>query len=112
MLPVKSIQKSIEFYQKLGFNVERRQDDWRWAMLRFNDCRIMLDQSINAHPQAPRQSVLYLYPDDITEYHQQVRSRGISAPDLSVTFYGHTEFRLEDPDGNPLWVGQAKTALA
>jgi len=29
-------------------------------------------------------------------------------PDLEVTFYGMTEFRIEDPDGNQLWIGQPK----
>jgi uncharacterized glyoxalase superfamily protein PhnB len=106
MLPVKSMPASVAFYEKLGFAVERRNDDWAWAMLRFDDCRLMVDQSINHHPGGPRESVLYLYPDDIVAYHAQVRKRGIDVPDLSVTFYGLTEFRLDDPDGNRLWIGQ------
>jgi len=106
MLPVKQIARSIEFYQKLGFSVEKQNDDWRWAMLRFDDCRLMVDQSINLHPEVPRQSVIYLYPDNIEEYHRQVRANGLDIPDLEVTFYGLTEFRLDDPDGNRLWIGQ------
>lgn len=112
MLPVRSIASSIDFYQKLGFSVEQRNDDWRWAMLCFGECRLMVDQSINLHPEAPRQSILYLYPDDIVEYHQQVRSNGLTVPDLDVTFYGLTEFRLDDPDGNRLWIGQNRSAAA
>jgi catechol 2,3-dioxygenase-like lactoylglutathione lyase family enzyme len=106
MLPVKSMPASVAFYQKLGFSVEQRNDDRGWAMLRFDDCRLMVDQSINVHRDAPRQSVLYLYPENIGEYHQQVRNNGVAVPDLNVTFYGLTEFRLEDPDGNRLWIGQ------
>jgi catechol 2,3-dioxygenase-like lactoylglutathione lyase family enzyme len=106
MLPVRSMPASVEFYQKLGFTVERREDKWGWAMLCFGDCRLMLDQSIHQHLHAPKQSVLYFYPDDIVEYHRQVRSRGVSVPELDDTFYGMTEFRLEDPDGNSLWIGQ------
>jgi catechol 2,3-dioxygenase-like lactoylglutathione lyase family enzyme len=106
MLPVKSTPASIEFYQKLGFSVERRSDEWGWAMLAFDDCRLMVDQSINLHRDAPRQSVVYLYPENIVEYHRQVRSNGVDIPDLDVTFYGLTEFRLDDPDGNRLWIGQ------
>jgi hypothetical protein len=70
MLPVKSMPASIEFYQKLGFSVELKRDDWGWAMLCFEECRLMVDQSIKRHPDAPCQSVLYLYPEDIVEYHQ------------------------------------------
>ena len=106
MLPVKSMPASLEFYQRLGFSLERREDKWGWAMLCMGDCRLMVDESINVHPESPRQSVLYLYPEDVAEYHRHVRSNGIDVPDLSVTFYGLTEFRLNDPDGNRLWIGQ------
>lgn len=106
MLPVKSMPASVEFYQKLGFTVERRQDNWGWAMLRFDDCRLMVDQSTKLHPLLPRQGVTYLYTDDVAEFHRRVQSNGVRVPDLDVTFYGMTEFRIEDPDGNQLWIGQ------
>jgi catechol 2,3-dioxygenase-like lactoylglutathione lyase family enzyme len=110
MLPVRSIAAGIAFYGKLGFEVEQRRDDWGWAMLRSGECRIMLDQSINKHRDVPRDAVLYLYPDDIAAYHAQVRRNGLDIPDLDVTFYGLTEFRIDDPDGNRLWIGQSPAA--
>ncbi|HEX7880617.1 MAG TPA: VOC family protein [Candidatus Eisenbacteria bacterium] len=106
MLPVASIARSIEFYRKLGFETEKRNDEWGWAMLALGDCRLMLDQSIQRHPSGPRESILYLYPDDIEAYHREVRRNGLDIPDLDITFYGLTEFRLDDPDGNRLWIGQ------
>ena len=109
MLPVRDIGRSIEFYEKLGFGVENRNDDWRWAMLAFDECRLMIDQSINGHPGAPRQSVIYLYPDDLTEFHRRARANGLDLPDIETTFYDMTEFRLEDPDGNRLWIGEEKS---
>jgi uncharacterized glyoxalase superfamily protein PhnB len=112
MLPVKSMPASVEFYEKLGFSVERRQDEWGWAMLRFDECRLMVDQSINKHRDVPRQSVIYLYPEDIVAYHRQARKNGLDVPELAVTFYGLTEFRLDDPDGNRLWIGQNKSTDA
>jgi uncharacterized glyoxalase superfamily protein PhnB len=110
MLPVKSMPAAVEFYEKLGFTVERRSDEWRWAMLRAtegsDDCRLMVDESINSRPDAPRQHVVYLYPENVVEYHRQLHAAGVAVPDLEETFYGMTEFRLDDPDGNPLWIGQ------
>ena len=112
MLPVRSVTASIAFYQKLGFSVERSNDQWRWAMLSFGECRLMVDESINTHPTAPRSFVIYLYPDDVAEFHQQMRNHGVEVPDLEATFYGMTEFRIEDPDGNRLWIGQSASADA
>jgi uncharacterized glyoxalase superfamily protein PhnB len=109
MLPVKQLSRSVEFYcGKLGFQVEKRRDDWGWAMLRFDDVRLMLDQSINRHPAESRDAVIYLYPDDVAAYHAKVRQNGLQLPDLDTTFYEHQEFRLDDPDGNRLWIGQPK----
>ena len=113
MLPVKSMPASVDFYCGiLGFEVEKRNDHWGWALLRFDECRLMVDQSINAHQDRPRDTVLYLYPEDVVEYQQQVRTNGLEVPELDVTFYGLTEFRIDDPDGNRLWIGQSPSNQA
>lgn len=109
MQPVASMPVSVAFYEKLGFVVEERNDDWGWAKLRCGDCQLMLDQSINLHAGIPRMGVLYLYPEDVVEFHLQARSKGLDVPDPDRTFYGMTEFRIEDPDGNRLWIGQDKS---
>ena len=86
MLPVKSMPVSVDFYcGMLGFEVETRNDHWGWAMLRFDDRRLMVDQSIIAHPDAFRDSLLYLYPEDVVEHHRQVRKKGLVVPELEVT---------------------------
>ena len=108
MQPVTNMPASVEFYEKLGFVVKNRNDEWGWAMLRCGDSELMLDQSINLHVGIPRISVLYLYPESITEFHRHAKANGLPVPDLEVTFYGMTEFRIEDPDGNRLWIGQEK----
>ncbi|WP_082563173.1 VOC family protein [Pseudoxanthomonas sp. Root65] len=106
MLPVRHMPTSVGFYAKLGFAVEKRNDEWRWAMLVLDECRLMVDESINQPPDAPRTSVIYLYPDDIFAYHRDLRRRGLDVPSISHPFYGMSEFRIEDPDGNRLWIGQ------
>lgn len=112
MLPVANLSASIDFYRRLGFEVEQRNDDWHWAALRLGECRLMLDQSINVHPHVPRDAVLYLYPDDIHAYHAKLRANGFDAPPLETTFYGMIEFRIDDPDGNRWWIGQSTDAPA
>jgi uncharacterized glyoxalase superfamily protein PhnB len=108
MQPVASMPDSVSFYEKLGFVVENRNDEWGWAMLRCGDAQLMLDQSINLHPGIPRISVLYLYPENLQEFHQRARDNGLAVPELDGTFYDMTEFRIKDPDGNRLWIGKAK----
>jgi catechol 2,3-dioxygenase-like lactoylglutathione lyase family enzyme len=108
MQPVKNMPASVVFYEKLGFVVESRNDEWGWAMMRCGDSELMLDQSINPHAGIPRISVLYLYPESIADFHRRAKANGLPVPDLEVAFYGMTEFRIEDPDGNRLWIGQEK----
>ena len=66
----------------------------------------MLDQSIAQGTHAASRSVVYLYPENLETYHRQVRETGLDVPDLTRTFYGMTEFRLQDPDGNQVWIGE------
>jgi catechol 2,3-dioxygenase-like lactoylglutathione lyase family enzyme len=106
MLAVTDLSRSVAFYQQLGFEVESRNDDWGWASLRLGTCRLMLDVSTNGHPGPIRRSVIYLYPDDLEAYHREARANGLVLPEISSTFYGMREFRIDDPDGNHLWVGR------
>ncbi len=105
--PVKHLPASIAFYRKLGFEVVERNDAWGWAMLRCGSCELMLDQSINQPADAPRTAVVYLYPEDLIGFHRHARAQGLDVPPIDVTFYGMTEFRIDDPDGNRLWIGHA-----
>ncbi len=102
MLPVRSMPASVEFYSKLGFSVEKRNDEWHWAMLSFDECRVMVDESINISPSSPRLGVLYLYPDDVAEYHKQLRENGLDVPALEESFYGMSEFRIDESRWEPV----------
>ena len=106
MQPVARLAASVDFYEKLGFVVETRNDEWGWAMLRCGACQLMLDHSINLHAGIPRIAVLYLYPENLADFHRRARENGLAVPELEATFYEMTEFRIEDPDGNRLWIGQ------
>lgn len=106
MLPVKNMARSVEFYRQLGFEIEQRNDHWRWARLTLDGCSLMVDESINTNAKAARLGVLYFYPGDIAVFHRRARQSGLDLPPLESTFYGMTEFRIEDLDGNRLWFGK------
>lgn len=106
MLPVADVGPSVEFYVNvLGFEVRREHAGWGWALLARDGCELMLDQSIKS-AAAKSGAVTYLYTDDVEEYWRQVRERGCAAEAPEMTFYGMKEFRLVDPDGNQVWIGQ------
>ena len=107
-LPSRDFDATVSFYAKLGFVVERRNDEWGWAKIRSGECDLMLDRSTNPHLVTQRPTVIYLYPDDVVAHHRAARENGLDVPDLDVTFYGMTEYRIDDPDGNHLWIGQEK----
>lgn len=112
MQPVSDLDRSLRFYQALGFTIEQHREDWGWAMLRCGECQLMLDRSIHLHAGIPKTAVLYLYPEDIVAFHRSARENELDVPDLETTFYGMQEFRIEDPDGNRLWVGQERGETA
>ena len=99
MLPIKSMPAGAAFYRKPGFDIEQRKDEWRWAMLRFGEFRLMKDESINAHPSLPRTSELYLYPDDVAGYRKQLRGNGLDIPGLETSVLRHDRI----PHGGPGW---------
>lgn len=104
--PVSNLSASIAFYEKNGFVVEERNIHWGWARLVSGACTIMLDTSIHEKSAFPGAAVLYLYPENIAEFHGRARGRGLEVAEPAPNFYGMTEFRIEDPDGNRLWIGQ------
>ena len=69
----------------------------------------MLDQSIDVNPDTPPNAVL-LYSGDIDAFHAQARANGLDIPDRDTPFYGMREFRIDDPGGNRLWIGQVGAA--
>ena len=45
-------------------------------------------------------------PELMGEFAHNARANGLDVPELEQTFYGMLEFRIEDPDGNRLWIGK------
>ena len=106
MLPVQNLVASIAFYRQLGFEVENFRDDWAWASITLGTHRIMLDRSIGVGVHASCNAVVYLYAHDLDQFWQRASQAGLKLPEIAETFYGMREFRVLDPSGNQIWVGQ------
>ena len=105
MVPITDLAQAISFYsQGLGLQVIQRKDEWGHAVLEGeHSCQVILDQSIRTESNA--KTVVYYYTSDISSLRGRVIAAGFEPEPIGVTFYGMTEFRVRDPDGNEVWIG-------
>ena len=113
MLAVTDLQRTIAFYQRLGFQcISTFGDPPVWCNLVRDDWEMMF----NAPPRdsvirdVPRSSkdyqIFYMNCDDVVALHAEFKQKGLDLTDLRVTVYGMKEFELRDPDNYWLWFGQ------
>lgn len=106
---VKDINKTIDLYKQLGFNIVTtvpEQCDIVWAMM---SCRnvIFMFQTIeslgNDLPVISRQTggslLLYMQITEISKFFDQIKDNVTVVKGLEKTFYGATEFSIEDNNG-------------
>jgi len=106
---VTDIQQTIDFYKKLGFNVVTtvpEQGDIIWAMMTCGSVSFMFQtfESLgNELPIISRQNggslLLYIQTTDIRKFFSQVKNHVKVVKGLEKTFYGATEFSIEDNNG-------------
>ncbi len=106
---VKDINKTIDFYKQLGFNVVAtvpEQGDIAWAMMTCGNVNFMFQtfESLgNDLPMISRQSggslLLYMQTTEIRTFFDQIKDTVKVVKALEKTFYGATEFSIEDNNG-------------
>ena len=106
---VKDILKTIEFYKHLGFTVAvtvPEQGDLVFAMMTCEKVTFMFQtfESLGEElPQISRQDggslLLYIQIKGIRKFHEQIKSKIKIIKELEKTFYGATEFSIQDNNG-------------
>ena len=106
---VKDINKTIDFYKQLGFNVVTtvpEQGDIIWAMMTCGNVTFMFQtfESLgNDLPVISRQTggslLLYIQTTEIRKFFDQIKDNVKVVKELEKTFYGATEFSIEDNNG-------------
>ena len=104
-LAVKDIQKSLEFYQKLGFkpidgfgSIEDK-----WLILQRGDYKIGLFQDMF------EENIITFNPTDARSIYRDLKNKGIGFLMESPTVHeekGPCHFALADPDGNQILFDQ------
>jgi catechol 2,3-dioxygenase-like lactoylglutathione lyase family enzyme len=114
---VADVQRSVDFYRRLGLQVRNshEEDDtlvWAFVTSPAADpneagARLMLAQA-DGPVDASQQAVLfYCWSQDVGAIHAELREAGIAVGEIEYPFYMPSgEFRLADPDGYVLLVGQ------
>jgi uncharacterized glyoxalase superfamily protein PhnB len=106
---VKDIKKSIEFYKILGFNTIAKvpeEGDPFWIMMSAGNITFMFQtfESLgNELPQISRNNggslLLYIQITGIRQFFDQIKDKVTIVKQLEKTFYGATEFSIEDNNG-------------
>lgn len=114
MIFVKSVLRSIAFYEKLGFEVSNTftppgQPEPTWAWIESGGARLMLTLA-NHSVDASQQAVIFtLYCDDVPSFRAALQNEGIVVGEIDFPFYSpHGQFRVADPDGFDLTVTHAR----
>ena len=102
---VADLERSIDFYETLGFTVDERyeQEGWLlWCRLRRDGAELMLalgSEPVHDHAQGV---LFYLYVDDLEAIDADAPVVESPAPRPA------REMRLQDPDGYVLMVAELK----
>ena len=104
MLSVADVERSIEFYSHLGFEVGNTfaaeggtKPSWAW--LQSGDAQLMLSGA--SEPTTAKHTVLfYVYTQDVAAARTSLVHAGLNPGDITTPFYApRGEFELIDPDG-------------
>ncbi len=106
---VKNINDTIKYYQHIGFEVAMtnpEQGDFEWAMMTCGNVSFMFQtfESLgNDVPEISRQPggslLFYIQVNGIRNLFEKVKDKVTIIKDLEKTFYGATEFSIQDNNG-------------
>lgn len=113
MAHVSDVAASIEWYGKLGFKalhtlvLEGRP--MQWAYVVNGGAQLMIVRSARPMNPGGQDVLFYLYAQGVAEYREKLISIGLAPSELSFPPYApHGEFRIDDPDGYCLLVGDTE----
>ncbi len=106
---VKDINETIDFYKQLGFSLTTtvpEEGDLIFAMMTCGSVLFMFQtfESLGDElPTVSRQNggslLLYIQTNEITKFFDQIKDKVKVIKGLEKTFYGATEFSIEDNNG-------------
>ncbi len=117
-LMVKSVNKTVEFYTKiLGFNLidsVPEVGDWVFAIVQSDSVMFMFQEEKSLKEEYPQLArfpqggglTFYIHVNDIYALYEKLKGKVTIAKDMHKTFYGSTDFAIEDCNGYILTFSQ------
>ena len=106
LIHVADVQRSIDFYQKLGFEVgntplANQEGIKTFAWLhRGRASQIMVTRTGRPLNPGAQDVMFYLYVENMPAYRQHLVDRGVQVGEIKYPFWSPGgEFRVDDPDG-------------
>ena len=95
---VRSLDRAIEFYQALGFQLLGRKGGF--ATMTWDEHRLFLDEQPRAEPLAASQANVRVMVPDVDAWWRRASALGarVLAP-IADRYYGLRDFTIADPDG-------------
>jgi catechol 2,3-dioxygenase-like lactoylglutathione lyase family enzyme len=112
LLHVADVERSIRFYQLLGFElVDTQGEPPGWARLHCEGASIMFLQA--EEPLDPKRAItpLYMYTPDLPAFRDHLLANGVDVPPIQRPEHMKSgEITVKDPDGQLVFVGHWGTA--
>ena len=111
-LAVKDLEKSKEFYQKLGFEVFAGKPEHKYYIMKSGDTLIGLfhgmfpNNIITFNPGWDQNANILNDFEDVRKIHEHVKSQGINPMGEVEGSSGPGSFMITDPDGNTIMLDQ------
>ena len=110
MVFVAEVERSIEFYKHLGFEVGNTftpegATKPAWAWLACGAAQLMLAAAEEEIVADQQRVLFYLYTDDVAAAQASLAEAGLNPGEISTPFYApRGEFKVVDPDGFTLMI--------
>jgi uncharacterized glyoxalase superfamily protein PhnB len=117
-LMVKNVNKTVDFYKNvLGFNILQtvpESGEFVFAIVNANGVLISFQEEKSIKDEYPQLNsfvqgggiTLYIHVTDVNELFEKIKSKAKIAKELHKTFYGSTDFAVEDCNGYILTFSQ------
>ena len=121
LLTCHSILQTQAFYQQqlqfVTVNKREAEGQLQWVHLMHGDNTLMLERAkselkTETKPiveDEPSKISLYFFVDDIEALHHRIKLKYPSVSEIMLTDYRMKEFKMYDPEGNRVIIGQANS---